>query len=65
MEHLRGHDRYLELPDEPESGECDGCGYEFNYDDMRKRGRLCDDCLKADDAARAEQEAAEKEADNG
>jgi formylmethanofuran dehydrogenase subunit E len=51
MESVDFNDRYLDPPDEPERGECDGCGEEFLYDDMHKVSRqwICDECLKLEE----------------
>ena len=48
MQPIPNHDRYLDPPDPPTYGECDGCHERFDYDDMTKVGWqwYCKDCLR-------------------
>jgi len=50
MEEIRGHDRYLDPPDEPTHWECDKCGEVFDGGDLNHNEGgyewICDDCLE-------------------
>jgi hypothetical protein len=47
MENIPDHDKYLDPPEYPTHGECDGCHEMFDYDDMTVRGDkwYCNECM--------------------
>ena len=50
MESIKGHDKWLDPPEEPTHWECDGCGGIFDGGDLNQIGKrdewYCDECYE-------------------